>query len=105
MLSHAGDRTDAEIIKMTKTALKMKPDFIIAAEVVKYLRGRAMGEVPQLIVDTALANGMKKENIFSFDSPFSGAKYIVEQLQVDDLALLMVLAEREKITKLLLEKT
>ena len=105
MLSHAGDRTDTEIINLTKTALKMKPDFIVTVEVVKYLRGRAIGEIPQLIVDTALANGIKKENILSFDSPFSGAKYVIEQLQANDLALLMVLSEREEITQLLLEKS
>jgi len=58
MLSYAGDRTDDEIINLTKTALKMQPDFIITAEVQPYLRGRALGEVPQLIVDTALAHGV-----------------------------------------------
>jgi cyanophycin synthetase len=105
MLSHAGDRTDSEIINMTKTALKMQPDFIIAVEVEPYLRGRALGEVPQLIIDTALAHGVKQHNIFTFKSPFAGAKYIIEQLQADDLALLMVLSEREEITKLLLEKS
>jgi cyanophycin synthetase len=105
MLSHAGDRTDSEIINMTKTALKMQPDFIIAVEVEPYLRGRALGEVPQLIIDTALAHGVKQHNIFTFKSPFAGAKYIIEQLQADDLALLMVLSEREEITKLLLDKS
>jgi cyanophycin synthetase len=105
MLSHAGDRTDTEIINLTKTALKMKPDFIIAAEVEPYLRGRELGEVPKLIVDTALEHGMNECDISTFSSPFAGAKHIVEQLQADDLALLMVLSEREEITKLLLEKS
>lgn len=105
MLSHAGDRTDSEIINMTKTALKMQPDFIIAVEVEPYLRGRALGEVPQLIIDTALADGVKQHNIFTFKSPFAGAKYIIEQLQADDLALLMVLSERDEITELLLDKS
>jgi cyanophycin synthetase len=105
MLSHAGDRTDSEIINMTKTALKMQPDFIIAVEVEPYLRGRALGEVPQLIIDTALASGVKQHNIFTFKSPFTGAKYIIEQLQADDLALLMVLSEREEITRFLLDQS
>jgi hypothetical protein len=105
MLSHAGDRTDNEIINLTKTALKMNPDFIIAAEVQPYLRGRELGEVPQLIVDTALSHGMKKCDIYTFNSPLSGTKYVVDQLQKDDLALLMVLSERENITALLHEKS
>ena len=104
MLSHAGDRTDAEIIALTKSAIKMQPDFIITAEVEQYLRGRTLGEIPKLIADTALAAGWKQSNILSFASPFQGAKYIVEQLQADDLALLMVLSEREEITALLLNQ-
>ncbi len=104
MLSHAGDRTDAEIIALTKAAIKMQPDFIITAEVEQYLRGRTLGEVPKLIADTALAAGWQQSNILSFSSPFQGAKYIVEQLQTDDLALLMVLSEREEITALLLNQ-
>lgn len=104
MLSHAGDRTDDEIINMTKTALKMQPDFIIAAELAPYLRGRTLGEVPQLIVDTALAYGMKRDKIYIADSPHEGAKHIVEQLHEKDLALLMVLSDREEIIELLLDK-
>lgn len=101
MLSHAGDRSDNEIINMTKTALTMQPDFIVAAELEHYLRGRALGEVPQLIVNTALASGMKKNNIYIADSPYKGAKHILEQLQENDLALLMVLSERTEIIELL----
>jgi UDP-N-acetylmuramyl tripeptide synthase len=104
MLSHAGDRTNNEIIDMTKTALKMKPDFIIAAELVPYLRGRELGEVPQLVVDTALAFGMNRSDIYVVDSPFTGAKNIVDQLEDKDLALLMVLSDREEIIELLQEK-
>jgi UDP-N-acetylmuramyl tripeptide synthase len=104
MLSHAGDRTDTEIIDMTKTALKMKPDFIIAAELVPYLRGRELGEVPKLIVDTALAFGMKSSDIHIADSPYEGAMNIVEQLEEKDLALLMVLSDREEIIELLQDK-
>jgi UDP-N-acetylmuramyl tripeptide synthase len=105
MISHAGDRTDKEIINMTKTALTMKPDFIISAELVPYLRGRKLGDVPQLIVDTALAHGMKESDIYLAASPYLGAKHIVDQLQEKDLALLMVLSDREEIIELLLEKT
>jgi hypothetical protein len=104
MLSHAGDRTDTEIIDMTKTALKMKPDYIIAAELVPYLRGRELGEVPKLIVDTALAFGMKSSDIHIVDSPYEGAMNIVEQLEEKDLALLMVLSDREEIIELLQDK-
>jgi UDP-N-acetylmuramyl tripeptide synthase len=104
MLSHAGDRTNNEIIDMTKTALKMQPDFIIAAELVPYLRGRELGDVPQLIVDTALAYGMARSNIYIADSPYEGAKNIVEQLQEKDLALLMVLSDRDEIIELLQSK-
>lgn len=101
MLSHAGDRSDNEIINLTKTALKMMPDYIVVAELEQYLRGRELGEVPKLIADTAIKFGMDANNIYFTKSPFTGAKHIVNQLKPNDLALLMVLSERDDIVKLL----
>jgi cyanophycin synthetase len=77
---------------------------MVIAEITPYLRGRTLGEVPKLVVDTALAYGMKRSDIYVADSPYKGAKHIIEQLQEDDLALLMVLSDRDKITKLLLDE-
>lgn len=101
MLSHAGDRSDDEIINMTKSALKMQPDVLITAELNDYLRGRELGEIPKLMAKTAKEYGMSEENILFTDSPLTGTKAIIEQLEADDLALLMVLSNRDEVVELL----
>ncbi|MDH3348367.1 MAG: Mur ligase family protein [Desulfobulbaceae bacterium] len=101
MLSMAGDRSDQQIEEATYSALAMKPDILVVAELKVYLRGRQPGEVPRLIADAAMAKGLPKENIIFVDSPFEGAKNIVEQLQASDLALLLALSDRDMIIDLL----
>ncbi|TWX59578.1 Mur ligase [Colwellia hornerae] len=104
MLSHAGDRSDDDIIKMTKSALKMKPDILVAAETVEYLRGRELGEISNLIARTAIEGGLSADNIYFAESPYRGAQQIVKQLSANDLALLIVLSEREQVIDLLTTK-
>lgn len=105
MLGHAGDRSDLEIINLTETALKMKPDYIVVTEVEAYLRGRELGEVPKLIANTAIKHGVDAKNIYFSERPLTGAKHIVDQLKANDLALLMVLADRDEIVKLLTDNS
>lgn len=101
MLSMAGDRSDREIRESTQSALAMGPDILVAADLQVYLRGRKPGEVPKLIADAAIAGGLPKENIMIVDSPYEGAKLIVEELQAADLALLLALSHRDEIIHLL----
>lgn len=101
MLSMAGDRSDREIAESTRAALAIQPDLLVAADLEAYLRGREPGEVPRLIADAAVAMGMSAQNILFSDSPYAGAKLIVEQLQRGDLALLLALSDREEIIDLL----
>jgi UDP-N-acetylmuramyl tripeptide synthase len=101
MLSHAGDRSDDEIINMTKSALKMRPDVLITAELSDYLRGRELGDIPKLMAESAKKYGMAEENIIFTDNPVTGTKVIIERLKTDDLALLMVLSNRDEVVELL----
>jgi UDP-N-acetylmuramyl tripeptide synthase len=101
MISHPGDRSNADIIKSTNIALSMKPDFIIIADIAEYLRGREIGEVPKLIAETVREANISDENIFIVDSPYQGVKLIAEKLETGDLALLMALADRSKIIEYL----
>ncbi|MEH6453941.1 MAG: Mur ligase family protein [Psychromonas sp.] len=101
MLSLAGDRSDQEVINMTKSALKMQPDVLVTAELESYLRGREIGDIPSLMAKTAIENGMSAENILYAEGPLAGTKKILEQLQPDDLALLLVLSERNNVIELL----
>ncbi len=101
MLSHAGDRSDREIQDVTVTALNFKPDVLVAAELEDYLRGRELGEIPVLIEQAALDFGFDRDQILSAPSPSQAAARILELIEPGDLALLLVLSEREKVLSLL----
>ena len=101
LLSHAGDRSNQDIRDVTASALKLKPDCLIAAELSAYLRGRDLGDIPRRIREEGLAGGLNAEQIICAESPSSGVAIIVDQLQEGDVALLLVLSEREKIFKML----
>lgn len=101
MLSHAGDRSDQDIRDVTETALGFEPDVIVAAELADYLRGRELGEVPSLIEQSAANHGFNLDQVHRAASPLQAATVILDQVDPGDLALLLVLSEREKVLKLL----
>ena len=101
MLSHAGDRSDQDVRDVTATALGLKPDYIIAVELLDYLRGREAGEVPALIHSECIKKGLRSDQIVMAASPFEGVEKVLAEVQQNDLALLLVLSEREKIFELL----
>ncbi|MCJ8272799.1 MAG: Mur ligase, partial [Psychrosphaera sp.] len=101
MLSAGGDRSDEDITVMTEAAMVMKPDHLMSAELHIYLRGRAVGTIPNLMGNIAKKHGLPDDAIHTKDSPFEAAKFIIDNLQEGDLALLLVLAEREEIVELI----
>jgi UDP-N-acetylmuramyl tripeptide synthase len=101
LLSHAGDRSDADIRALTDGAFAFGPDFIVIAENAKYLRGRSMGEVPDLIRSACLEHGFDPDHVILAPSPSQAAGWILDHLHADDLALLLVHDERDKIFALL----
>ncbi len=101
LLSHAGDRSDQDIRDVTTSAFAFGPDFVVAAELPDYLRGRAAGETTQLIRQTSLSLGMKPQQIINGSSPADGVAKILDRLEPGDLALLLVLSERDKVFEML----
>ena len=105
MLSHAGDRSDQDIRDVTSTALTMNPDFIVATELEGYLRGRQLGEIPALIRKECTALGLSAEQIIPASSPADGTAKVITLLEPDDLALLLVLSDRDKVFDMLNQET
>lgn len=105
MLSHAGDRSDQDIRNATAAALTLRPDIVVATELPDYLRGRQLGEITALISNECAVQGLAAEQVIKASSPADGAANILIQLQPGDLALLLVLSEREKIFDMLKEKS
>ena len=101
MIAQAGDRSDDDIRGLVRGALALRPDYVVAAELEGYLRGRALGEIPALIAQTCVDLGMPAQNVLHATSPKAGADMIVDRLQPGDLALLLVHAERDAIFAML----
>ena len=103
MLSQPGDHSDQVINEVTTTALKFRPDLIVAAEIADHLRGRMPGEIPEIIRSSAIFAGFSARDILTAGSPSLGAKLILEQIQPDDLVLLLVLSDRDAVFQTLEE--
>ena len=101
MISHAGDRSNRDILDATQSALTLKPDVLMAAELPQYLRGRELGDTTQLTHQQAKQQGMLAHQLMLADGPAAGAQKILDQLQPGDLALLLVLSEREQVFDLI----
>jgi len=101
MISHAGDRSDEDMRAATQSALSLEPDYLMAAELPQYLRGRELGETVNITQQTALDYGLVATQLLTANTPSAGAQQILEQLQAGDLALLLVLAEREQIFEMI----
>ena len=100
LLGHAGDRSDQDINDLTVSALAFKPDEIVAVELKDYLRGRELGETSDLIEKACVDAGFKG-TVNKAGSPPAGTELIIDKLQEGDLALLLVLDERDKVFELL----
>lgn len=105
LLSHAGDRSDDDIRDVTLMALKLQPDLVVAAELPDYLRGREAGEVSDLIVETCHSNGLTREQVIRATSPLDGVTRVLDELQPEDVALLLVLSERDQVFDLLARRS
>lgn len=101
MFSHAGDRSDAEMKKLTDAVAELDADLYIAAEVSRYLRGREPMVVPQLSRDFLLDAGIDRANITIASSPTEGAKLALQKKQPGAVILLFTLDEREQVQALL----
>ena len=76
-------------------------DVYFICEIECYLRGREKGEIPQLIYDVALKNGMQKHQLVFAKDSLDGAKKALDWAQPQDLLLLLTLDKREEIFELL----
>ncbi|WP_068546055.1 Mur ligase family protein [Thalassotalea crassostreae] len=100
LMSSAGDRSNEEIMALTDAALTMAPDVLVIHELEHYLRGRELGEVPDIIKQRALEKGILADNIIITENAEQGATYVKDNVSDGDLALLFVLSGREQVFQL-----
>ncbi|MEC4724218.1 Mur ligase [Shewanella sp. D64] len=101
MFSHAGDRSDQEMMELTDEVAKFEADEYIVAELESYLRGRELGEIPALVKTHLFDIDVAADQITICDSPLAGAKYALTKIEKGDVVLLFALDKRDEIHRLL----
>ena len=97
LFSSAGDRSDAEIAAIAEGVCALEPDHVVIVEVEDYLRGRAPGEVTEIMKQACLQSGLSEHSIHLAGSPLDGVKLALAHMQADDLGLFLILSERDRV--------
>jgi UDP-N-acetylmuramyl tripeptide synthase len=101
LFGSAGDRSDEHMAAIAHGLCSIDPDHVVITELEKYLRGRRLGEVSQIMRKACLNSGMPADRIHLMDSPLDGVKFALEHMAADDLGLFLVLSERSEIIEYL----
>lgn len=101
MLGQAGDRSDALIEGLVKSALKAHPDALVICEMESHLRGRELGEIPQLIGEYAVKHGMQVNQLIFAKNTIDGTTKALGWSQPEDVLLLLALTNRNEIIEIL----
>ncbi len=101
VLGQAGDRDDASIRDLARTAARFNLDKIIIKELQRYLRGRAEGEVPSLIEDELRAAGMPVASLSRSASELTAVREALQWARPKDLLIFPVHSHRDEVLDLL----
>jgi cyanophycin synthetase len=104
MMGQAGDRSDALIEGLVKSALKAKPEILVICEMVSNLRGRELGEVPKLIHKFAIEQGMQENQLIHANDTLQGTQKAIDWSEPGDVMLILALTNRDEIISLISSK-
>ncbi len=91
--AQAGDRTDLQIRELAERAWAIGLDHVAVSELEHYLRGRAPGEVYDLIRETLLDCGARDEQISHFDCETASLDHLLSRARPGDLVIMLALAD------------
>jgi UDP-N-acetylmuramyl tripeptide synthase len=101
LLGQAGDRTDEAIRDLARAALPFQADRIVLKELPEMLRGRPPGEIPAILEEELLRNGVPADRIEHAASEAEGARRLLDQARAGDLVVLLVHTQREAVVEML----
>jgi UDP-N-acetylmuramyl tripeptide synthase len=101
LLGQAGDRSDEAIRALARAALRMRPDRVVLKEMERYLRGRAAGEIPDLMADELIRQGMAPEAVSRPGSELAAVRDALGWARPGDALLLTVHQDRPLVLALL----
>ncbi len=100
LIGQGGDRDDASIRDLSRTVWKYRPDRVIVKELPKYLRGRKVGEVPEILAAELRRLGAPEEAIGRADSEMAAVRQAFGWARPGDLLLLISHEQRRAVLEL-----
>lgn len=97
LLGQAGDRSDDDLRDLAAAAMAMRPDVVVVKELAAMLRGRAMGEVPQVLVAALQGLGMAEGAILRADDEIAGAQRALTLARDGDVVVLPIHKQRGEV--------
>jgi UDP-N-acetylmuramyl tripeptide synthase len=88
LLGQAGNRDDAAIAELARTAAAAGPDLVVIKELPGMLRGRAPGEVPRLLRQALRASGLADAQLRDGGNEVEAAQAVLRAAQPDDVLVL-----------------
>jgi cyanophycin synthetase len=88
-----GDRTDELLREYARIGWALAPDRIIISELAKYARGRAPGEVYEILRDELVRGGCPPEAVFHVDTELEALELALAWAKPGDLLVMLVLAD------------
>ena len=101
LMGQAGDRLDQDITDLVRAACELNPDRLLVCELPGYERGRLSMEVPALIREIAMDEGVPEGSITIFASPLEGVREALVEARQGDCLVLLALSQRDEVLALI----
>jgi UDP-N-acetylmuramyl tripeptide synthase len=88
LLGHAGNRTDSDIAELARVAVEFRPDLVVVKENEAQLRGRAAGEVPEIIRAELMRLGFAESSMRLRNSEIEAARCALDWSRPGDVLAL-----------------
>ena len=89
-LGHAGNRRDEDILALAHTAAKYRPDRVVLKEIHGYERGRAEGEIADLMRCQLIADGVPDAAIEFIANEAQAARTLLDWAKPGDTVVLLI---------------
>ena len=101
VLGQAGDRDDASIRALARTAMGMQPAHVFVKEMESYRRGRAEGEIPALLEGELHAAGLGADQVTRHADELAAVRAALAWARSGDVLLLATHEDRDGVLALL----
>ena len=101
LMGQAGDRLDKDIGDFVRAVCKLNLDQLMVCKLPGYGRGRELGDVPVLIRDVAIEEGIPEQDVNLFESPIEGATSALANARPGDCLVFLALTQRDEVLELI----